>query len=128
VAPAAPTTTPRRLVEDIVATPVYKRTLEDWVTLGRGQAQKGAWVESVAAYRNALQLKSSLRNDPGLLYDLRQAAEHREAYQAAVGVATTRLGTAGMDLLYDLWDATKDVPNQRPIAELAHRKLEILRL
>jgi hypothetical protein len=128
VVPAPPATVPRHLVEDIVATPVYKRTLQDWLALGRGQAQNGDWAESVAAYRNALQLRGSLKNDPKLLYDLRRAAEHPDAYPAAVGVATTRLGTAGMDLLYDLWEATKDAASQRPMAELAHRKLEILRL
>jgi hypothetical protein len=129
VVPVPPRDTiPRHVVEDIVATPVYKRTLQDWTTLGRGHAQYGEWAESVAAYRNALQLKGSLRSDPTILYDLRRAAERSDAYQAAVGVATTRLGTAGMDLLYDLWDATKDVPNQHLIAELAHKKLEILRL
>ncbi len=119
---------PRQAMDAIIATPVYKRKLDDWTTLGRGHAQYEEWAECVAAYRNALEIRPSLHRDPELVHHIRQAAEHLEAYQAAIGLAITHLGAGGMDLIYDLWSATRGTPERRTIAEFAYKKLQILRI
>jgi hypothetical protein len=108
--------------------PVYKRKLQQWLDLGALYAKSGRLSESTSAYRNAVQLDKSQRENPVLLQTVRTAAERRDSYQVAINLATTQLEERGMDLLYDLWVHTKDDRKKRLMAELAYKKLEILRL
>lgn len=113
---------------DIAALPVYKRKLNDWLTLGALHAKAGRWAKSTAAYRNATQLDKSARSDPQVLQAIRTAAEQRDSYEAAISLASTKLGEEGVDLLYDLWMNTKSDKKQRLINDLAYKKLQILHL
>jgi serine/threonine-protein kinase len=115
-------------LQDILAMPVYKRKLQQWLDLGALYAKSGRLSESTSAYRNAVQLDKSQRENPVLLQTVRTAAERRDSYQVAINLATTQLEERGMDLLYDLWVHTKDDRKKRLMAELAYKKLEILRL
>jgi hypothetical protein len=115
-------------LQDIVALPVYKRNLKDWLELGALYAKAGQWRDSTAAYRNAVQLDKDQRENPELLQAIRTAAEHKRSYEVAINLATTLLGEPGMDLLYDLWMETKHERKKRLIWELAYKKLEILHL
>lgn len=92
-------------VERIEGIPVYKRDIEDWVTLSRGYAQQKRYRDCALSYRSVLQLERSRRNDPQLLSDLRVAALDPEAYSLVVNLAEGRagLGATGIDLLWDIW-------------------------
>jgi tetratricopeptide (TPR) repeat protein len=113
---------------DIEALPVYKRKLKDWLDLGALHTKRGDFEASTAAYRNAIQLDKTQAKNPVVVGQLRQAAEQRRSYEAAINVATTLLGEPGMDLLYDLWLSTRDDRKQRLLNDLAYKKLEILRM
>jgi eukaryotic-like serine/threonine-protein kinase len=92
-------------VDRIEGIPVYKRDVEDWVTLSRGYAQQKRHRDCALAYRSVLQLERSRRNDPQLLSDLRVAALDPDAYALVVNLAEGRagLGTTGLELLWDIW-------------------------
>lgn len=118
----------RETVADIGEVPVYKRSVEDWLRLGDAHARLEQWSESVAAFRNAMQLKPAVSQQALVVRRLRQAAEQPEAYKAAVNVAVHMLGELGIDVIYDVWQDTREVPAKREIHEFADKKLRILRL
>lgn len=118
----------RETVADISAIPVYKRSVEDWLLLGDAHARLAQWSESVGAFRNAMQLSPGVSQQALVVRRLRQAAEQPEAYKAAVNVAVHLLGEMGIDVIYDVWQDTRDVPLKRDIHEFADKKLRILRL
>jgi serine/threonine-protein kinase len=123
-----PNAPPETELQRIEALPVYKRKLADWLSLGAIHAEAGDWSASTAAYRNAIQLDRGQTENPKLLGAVRIAAEQRASYEAAILLSTTLLGERGMDLIYDVWLATKNNRKQRLITELAYKKLEIRRL
>lgn len=118
----------REELEDLLAIPVYKRDRQTWLSIAAGHAQFQEWRQSVAAYRNALQLEPKLKDDRQLLQRLRDLAVLPEVYDAVANVALNLLGEAGMDLLYDVWLATKDDPAKAVIATAAEKSLGIFRL
>src|SRR5690606_18400664 len=99
-----------------------------WVALGSMYEERRDWKESVFAYRNALQLAPDLRHDGKLLQRLRVLGEQPEVYESVLNVALNLLGTAGMDLIYDLWLKTRNDESKQPIAEAAIKSLTIHRL
>ncbi len=114
-------------IERIEQTPVYKRNIDDWVTLARGYASLNRHRDSALAYRSVLQLERSRRNDPQLLTDLRRAAMDPDAYSLVVNLAEGRagLGETGIDLLWDVWNDLRST-DQEAQAEAALKKLVIL--
>ena len=114
-------------IERIEQTPVYKRNIDDWVTLARGYASLNRHRDSALAYRSVLQLERSRRNDPQLLTDLRRAAMDPDAYSLVVNLAEGRagLGETGIDLLWDIWNDLRST-DQEAQAEAALKKLVIL--
>jgi len=114
-------------IERIEQTPVYKRNIDDWVTLARGYASLNRHRDSALAYRSVLQLERSRRNDPQLLTDLRRAAMDPDAYSLVVNLAEGRagLGETGIDLLWDIWNDLRST-DQEDQAEAALKKLVIL--
>jgi serine/threonine-protein kinase len=117
----------RKDVERIDALPVYRRSEQDWTALAQGLARLGRHRESVTAYRSLLSIRTSHRRDPRVLADLRRAGEDPEAYRLVVNLCETILGSTGVDLLYELWFATRDDPSRSMIADLAAKKLTRLR-
>ncbi|HNS95541.1 MAG TPA: serine/threonine-protein kinase [Polyangiaceae bacterium] len=117
----------RSEIERIESIAVYKRTLDDWVTLARGYSSMDQHRDSALAYRSVLQLDRSRRYDPRLLADLQRAALEPSAFSLVVNLVEGRagLGETGVDLLWDIWhDLLKhDQPAQ---AETAFKKLVIL--
>ncbi len=118
----------RTRLTDLQAIAVYKRKKKDWIELGQLLAAAGEWSESTSAYRNAIQLDKDTASNPAVIQAIRTSAEHRDSYESAINVAVNLLGEPGLDLVYDLWMTTKDNRKQRLIAELAYKKLEILRV
>lgn len=115
-------------LDEIVAVPVYKRNRQQWIELGALYESRQSWKESLFAYRNALQLAPELKDDPQLVQRLRSLAEQPEIYDSVLNVAINLLGTAGMDLAYDLWRTTRSDPDEFLINEAAAKYLEIHRI
>jgi hypothetical protein len=115
-------------LDDLLAIPVYKRDRQQWLTIAAAHAQFEEWKQSVAAYRNALQLEPSLKNDPRLLQRLRDLALRHEVYEAVANVALNLLGEPGLDLVYDVWKVTRDDDSKLTIATSAQKSLGIFRL
>lgn len=134
VAPPASATAPttasdaREELDDLLAIPVYKRDRQTWLSIASGHAELQEWRQSVAAYRNALQLEPKLKDDRQLLQRLRDMALLLEVYDAVANIALNLLGEPGMDLLYDVWLTTKDDPAKAVIAAGAEKSLGIFRL
>lgn len=125
----APTLEDKQQIEltDLLALPVYKRKLPDWLRLAELQQAQGQWQDSTAAYRNALQLDKDTAKNPKVLLGIRQAAEQMVSYEAAINIAINLLGESGVDLIFDLWQSTRDNPKQRLINEFAYKKLDVVR-
>ncbi len=119
---------PSAELQDLLDVPVYKRKVGDWLMLGKLHRDRKEWTESTAAYRNAIQLDRKVAGNAELLQAMRDAAEHHASHAAAINVAVNLLGEPGLDLVYDLWLSTKNERSKREIAEVAYKKLEILRL
>jgi serine/threonine-protein kinase len=83
------------------------RTLEETRALGRGRCQRGEMVACMNAYKDGMQEFSRLRKDDIVLADVRSAAVHPLAYEAAMRLAAHQLGAGGLDVLWDTWVATK---------------------
>jgi eukaryotic-like serine/threonine-protein kinase len=118
----------REELEDLLAIPVYKRDRQQWLTIAAAHAHFEEWKQSIAAYRNALQLEPSLKNDPRLLQRVRDLALRHEVYEAVANVALNLLGEPGLDLMYDVWLATRDDDSKVTIATSAEKSLGIFRL
>ncbi len=115
-------------LQDLLAIPVYKRKVSDWLSMGRIYRESKQWTETASAYRNAIQLEPKTAKDPTVLQAFRDAAVELDSYEAAINVAVNLLGEPGLDLVYDVWLETKGQRKKKEIAELAYKKLEILRL
>lgn len=118
----------REELEDLLAIPVYKRDKRQWLTIAAAHAQFEEWKQSVSAYRNALQLEPSLKEDYELVQRLRDLAELHEVYEAVSNVALNLLGAPGIDLMYDLWQETRNDESKSLIAANALKNLGIFRL
>jgi serine/threonine-protein kinase len=106
--------------------PVYKRTREDWLTLARTTAKLGRHKDSVLAYQAVLSLKGSMGNDEILLRDMRRAGLDEESFKLVVNLCANRLGTAGIDILWDVWLELKQVPQRSEDAEFLRKRLRVL--
>src|SRR5690606_17039266 len=118
----------REDLDDLLAIPVFKRDKQQWLTIAAGHAQFEEWKQSVSAYRNALQLDPGLKNDNQLLQRLRELAVIHEVYEAVANIALNLLGPPGMDLMYDVWQATRNDDSKAAIAAHALKNLGIFRL
>jgi eukaryotic-like serine/threonine-protein kinase len=121
-------TTVREELDDLLAIPVYKRDRQQWLAIASGHAGLQEWKQSVAAYRNALQLEPRLKEDRQLLQQLRALAERDEVYEAVANIALNLLGEPGMDLMYDLWLTTRNDESKAVISAHALKNLGIFRL
>lgn len=113
-------------VERISQLKVYQRTELDWMILARGTASLARWEESVGAYQALLSLRSDLRKDKGLLQDLRDAAQNPKAFRVVLNLAETVLGKHGIDLIWELHQEERLVPDRKEQADKLGKKLVIL--
>jgi serine/threonine protein kinase len=105
---------------------VYARTELDWMIFARGTAKLKRYEESVGAYQAILSLRRDLRNDPGLLTDLLDAAEDPKAFRIVLNLAETILGRHGVDLIWLLWEDSRVNPERTEQTEKLEKKLVIL--
>jgi serine/threonine protein kinase len=104
--------------------PDAERSLRDWRALGRGYATIQDYRTSMAAYARALKLDRSLAGDRRLLADVRRALAVVGSHDAALALCKNALGSAGADLLFDLWAKERRNPNRKQYAEAARIALE----
>ena len=131
-APAAPAPLAddqvRKEVELLEQTPVYQRSKEQWLALARGLAKLDRHKDAVGAYRAALSLDRSLRNDAQMLQDFRRAASSPEALPIVINLCESRrgLGETGLDLLWDVWQSLRADSSKAEAADQVFKKLVIL--
>ena len=105
----------RKSLSALEEIPEKRRKLEDARALGKGYCAAGEWSNGLAAYKSAVLAFPLLRSDPALLADVRRAAEQASGYEEALRLAAHQLGEKGLDLLWDVWTATKKSPEQATI-------------
>jgi serine/threonine-protein kinase len=109
---------------ELSARPEPMRAGNEWLALGRGYAKLEHLSASLAAYQKGVTAKPELSRDPGLLADVRRAALDATTSEAALKFAASGLGAGGVDLLYDVWDSSKAVPNRSATTKLARTYLD----
>lgn len=109
---------------ELSARPEAMRGGNEWLALGRGYAKLEHLAASLAAYQKGVAAKPELSRDPGLLADVRRAALDATTSEAALKFASSALGAAGVDLLYDVWDSSKAVPSRAATTKLARTYLD----
>jgi serine/threonine-protein kinase len=105
---------------------VYNRSEQDWMLLARGTAILERWEDCVGAYRALLSLRRDLRKDGALLGDLLAASEDPKAFRIVLNLAETVLGRHGLDLLWEMWERERFLPDRKEQAEKVGKKLVIL--
>jgi len=104
--------------------PEALRSPVEWLALGHGHAALGHFQASLSAYRDGVRVKPELSKEPRLLRDVRRAALDPEASDAALKLATTGLDSAGIDLVYDLWESSKGSPTRAQLAKQTRALLD----
>jgi tetratricopeptide (TPR) repeat protein len=94
-------------IRALEARPERQLSAPEWVALGRGRMELGDPAMALDAYGKALAIEPSLAQDRVLVAHVRQAAGEEATAEAALRLAALRLGSAGADLLYDVWVATR---------------------
>ena len=90
-----------------------------WLALGRGEAENARHVESLAAYREAVNQRNTLAGDRRLLLDVRRLTGLEPTRESALAFAAEGLGAWGLDLLYDVWsEARRDPKAAAPAQKL----------
>jgi tRNA A-37 threonylcarbamoyl transferase component Bud32 len=104
--------------------PQKQRKLEDARALGKGYCAVQEWASGLAAYKSAVLQFPRLKEDPELLADVRRAAEQESSYEEALRLAAHQLGEQGVDLLWDVWVATKKSPELASITRRVRQFLD----
>jgi hypothetical protein len=105
----------RTALSALEALPAKQKRVEDARALGKGYFAASDFTSGLAAYKAALQQFPAVRSDPELLTDVRRAAEQSSTYEEALRFAAHQLGDKGLDLLWDVWVATRNKPEQSTI-------------
>ncbi len=104
---------------ELTARPEQKRSPDEWRALGHGYAKLGHFAASLNAYQRGIASKPELSRDATLLADVRLAALDASTSEAALKLAATGLNSAGIDLVYDVWESSKSVPSRAALAKQA---------
>jgi hypothetical protein len=107
---------------------VYQRTERDWILLARGTAKLGRYEQSALAYQALLSLRADFRKDPGLLTDLLKASQDPKAFRIVLNLAESVLGKHGIDLIWEMWQRERYLPDRKEQADKLAKKLVILSL
>jgi hypothetical protein len=113
----------RKALAKLGGKPEKQRSLAEWKALGRGYAKTADLERSLTAYGRALRLDPSLGADARLQRDVRQALGHSATHREAIALCTKSLGSAGADLLYDVWESYRRDSRMKPYADRAMQAL-----
>jgi len=111
-----------RRIAIIQARPEAERTGSDWRALALEHAAHEDLGSALNATRRALAAEPRLAKDPALVALVRRAADDPEQVVRALDLAAD-LGSAGADVLYDVWRAAQGDPTRRTAATLAEERL-----
>jgi eukaryotic-like serine/threonine-protein kinase len=109
---------------ELSARPEPMRAANEWLALGRGYAKLAQLSLSLSAYEKGVSAKPELGRDPKLLSDVRRAVLDAQTSEAALKFAASGLGASGVDVVYDVWDTSRAVPNRAALAKLARAQLD----
>ncbi|HET9930151.1 MAG TPA: hypothetical protein VFQ35_05680, partial [Polyangiaceae bacterium] len=84
-----------------------KRSLIEWRALGHGYCRLDRAELCLKVYADGASDHPEISRDPGVLADVRKLAERLDVGDRALQFAATSLGTAGADLLYDVYEKGK---------------------
>lgn len=84
-----------------------KRSLIEWRALGHGYCRLDRAEQCLKVYAEGASDHPEIASDPGVLADVRRLAERLDVGEQALTFAATSLGTAGADLLYDVYEKGK---------------------
>jgi serine/threonine-protein kinase len=101
--------------------PIERRSVREWLALGRGHSKLGRSREALLAYQAALERDPTAGSDPSLQKDVARALEDDTTAPLALDLAAKHLGSSGADMLYHAWVETKDVT---PTTQAARRLLQ----
>jgi hypothetical protein len=101
--------------------PGQRRSVREWLALGRGRAKLGRTSDALEAYQKALERDPATGSDPALQKDVAAALESDATAPLALDLAAKHLGSSGADMLYHTWVETKDVT---PTTQAARRLLQ----
>ena len=114
----------RDAIARLQARPEQERGAAEWRALGRGHALIGHVAPSLQAYKKALALDPGLAKDQALVSDVHKAALASATTADALDLALAHLGSAGADLVYDVWSRTRSSKDDQDVARLAKQRLD----
>lgn len=91
---------------------------EAWLALGRGYMKREQPVEAMRSYERAVTLQPKLAEDAVTQRDVLAAAKLEQSVEPALRVASHLLGSAGADILYEVWVGTAQ---KTPTTQLARQ-------
>ncbi|MFZ5896714.1 MAG: protein kinase domain-containing protein [Myxococcota bacterium] len=91
----------------LAARDAKKRSLVEWRALGHGYCKLDRAAQCLQVYTEGVTDHPEIGNDPRVLADLRKLAERLDVGEQVMVLAARSLGTAGADLLFDVWDKGK---------------------
>ncbi len=108
-------------ISELEKKPASQRNAFVWRSLGLGYTRSGNLPAAVNAFKHALDKDSAFKKDQAVLDDLRKAAEDSRSSQAALELAAGPLGSAGVDIIYEVATSSRV---RRPLAQHAKELLE----
>jgi len=113
-------------LERIELLKVYQRTEHDWMLLARGSTKLGRYEQAALAYQALLSLRADFRKDPGLLTDLLTLSREPKAFRIVLNLAESVLGKHGIDLIWEMWQRERVLPDRKEQSDKLAKKLVIL--
>jgi eukaryotic-like serine/threonine-protein kinase len=95
-------------LQALSTTPPRQRDDEHWLALAAGLHTNGDDSAALHALEEGIAAEPSLASDRRVLSLVRAAVNRNATREGALKLAATRLGTLGVDLLFDVWASTAD--------------------
>jgi serine/threonine-protein kinase len=109
---------------ELDALPPKQRTLDDLRAMAHGRCAGGEWSACMAAYKTGVLSSTALREDPVLLADVNRAAFEPTASEDALRLAAHQLGEKGLDVLWDVWQSSRQKPELASVNRRARQFLD----
>jgi serine/threonine-protein kinase len=114
----------RQALAALEAIPTRERRASDWRALAHGLCALGDSPGCAAAYKAAILGAPSLKRDAVLLADVRQLTENGVAYEEAMRLSAHHLDASGVDILFDVWMATRSDKDAQVVNRRARQFLD----
>jgi serine/threonine-protein kinase len=114
----------RQALAALDAVPPRERRALEWRALARGRCALGEFAPCAAAYKAAVLGAPALKRDPMVHADVRRLAEHAVVYEEAMRLAAHHLDESGVDVLFDVWSATRSQKDAQALNRRARQFLD----